>query len=299
MPFFLRLLLLIPVLACSWSRASETLSVRLEGDDQGFSSQVLSKVDALLRRVEPDVTFWSDSDRAAGSSKRLLIAIGSKGARIADSAGAETAVLAVLPPRQTAEAYSVGAGRLVSMIQGDMPVGRVFNFVQLMAGKKNGNVALIAGPATQNRLARIEAAAGDRNIRLHVEKVERETDVGPAVERSVQHAAWLLALPDAVAHSAGTVPPLLLISYRAGVPVLGYSESYLRAGAMAALYATPDQIAQQVLESVQAYRQGKGLPTVQYLKYFTVGVNVPVARSLGMQLPQVEEMEARLRQMKE
>ena len=293
-----RLLLLLIFLSCRvW--AAETVAVRLVGDEQGFSGQVLAKVDNLLRRADPDLIFLADNERYSSAQKRILITIGGKGLKAAESANNETSVLAVLPPRQVSDSYPVGAGRLLSMIHGDMPLGRVFNFVQLMAGRKAGAVALIAGPATQSRLAKIETAAGERSIRLHVERVERETDVGPAVERSVQQSSLLLAIPDAVAHTAGTVPPLLLISYRAGVPVIGYSESYLRAGAMAALYATPDQIAQQVMESVQAYRQGKSLPTVQSLKYFTVGVNTPVARSLGLVLPQAEELESRLRQMKE
>lgn len=132
-----------------------------------------------------------------------------------------------------------------------------------------------------------------------VEKVERENDVGPGVERLVQQVGMLLALPDPVAHTAGTVPPLLLITYRAGVPVIAYSEAYLRAGAVAALYATPEQIAQQVVEMISSYRQGKTLPQSQGLKYFTIGSNPSVARSLGFNLPPLDELETRLKQMKE
>ena len=36
--------------------------------------------------------------------------------------------------------------------------------------------------------------------------------------------------------------PLLLTTYRAGVPIVAYSESYLQAGAVVALYSTPPQI---------------------------------------------------------
>jgi ABC-type uncharacterized transport system substrate-binding protein len=136
-------------------------------------------------------------------------------------------------------------------------------------------------------------------MHLHVERIDRENDAGPAVERLVRDASVLLALQDPVAHTAGTVPPLLLITYRAGVPVIGYSEAYLRAGAAAVLYSTPDQIAQQVVEIVGVFRQGKGLPSPQYAKYFSVGVNQSVARSLGLSLPPPAELEARLRSMKE
>ena len=285
-------MLLIPL--TGW--AAEALSVRLIGGDAGFSAQVQTRIEALIRQTEPDINFV---ESFPANARRLLIAIGAKGWRGAEGVGADLPVLAVLPPRLPYDLVATTSNRPMSAVYGDMPPGRFFNFVQLLAPKKGSTVALIAGPSLLPRVSRFESLAAERNMHLHVEKIERESDVGPAVERGVQHASLMLALPDPVAHTAATVPPLLLITYRAGVPVVAYSEAYLRAGAVAALYATPEQIAQQVLEIVSAYKQGKPLPPAQTLKYFTVGLNTSVARSLGLTLPPAEELETRLRQMKE
>ncbi|HEX5392280.1 MAG TPA: hypothetical protein VFW68_03315 [Rhodocyclaceae bacterium] len=268
--------------------------MRIVGDDAGFSAQVAARVDAALRRMLPDVRL--DGDQPASSQHRLLIAIGTKGARAIDGVGAETLVLAVLPPKHVADG---GGERAITAIYGDMPPGRLINFAQLVQGRRSGSIGLVAGPVTQSRLPRLEAAASERGARLHVEKIERENDAGPAVERVVRDSGVLLALPDPIAHTAGTVPPLLVITYWAGVPVIGYSEAYLRAGAVAVLYCSPEQIALQVAEVVAIIRQGKGLPPPQYLKYFIVGVNASVARSLGMSLPSAEELEVRLKGMRE
>lgn len=291
----LRSLLWLALLISAACHAVEPVSVQLVSDDSGLAAQVASRIESLLRRQLPDVKF--DGEHGAGGFRRLLISVGNKGGHGLESVSSDVAVLFVLP-RQQIDGSGSGE-RTTSAVYGDMPPGRWMNFAQLVEGRRGGTVGILAGPVTATRVSRLEAAALERALRLHVERIERENDAGPAVERLVRDAAVLLALPDPVAHTAGTVPPLLLITYRTGVPVIGYSEAYLRAGAAAVLYSTPDQIAQQVVEIVGAFRQGRGLPPPQYTKYFSVGVNQSVARSLGLSLPQPAELEARLRSMKE
>lgn len=286
----LQFALLIPVVGYG----ADTLSVRIVGDDAGFSAQVSARIDTALRRMGPDVRL--DGDLSSASPHRLLIAVGVKGAKAMDAVGAEVPVVAVLSPRHIADG---GGDRTITSVYGDMSPGRLINFAQIVQGRKSGNIGLVAGPVTLSRLPRLEAAASERGAHLHVERIERENDAGPAVERIVRDSGVLLALPDPIAHTAGTVPPLLVVTYWAGVPVIGYSEAYLRAGAVAVLYSTPEQIAQQVAEIVAVIRQGKGLPPPQYLKYFTVGVNASVARSLGLSLSSAEELEARLKGLRE
>ena len=109
----------------------------------------------------------------------------------------------------------------------------------------------------------------------------------------------LLAIPDPIVHNANTVQPILLMSYHAAIPVIAYSPAYQRAGAMVVLYTTPAQLAQQTLELVTAFREGRSLPAVQEAKYFSIGINTTVARSLGISLPDGQVMEQKLRLMKE
>lgn len=291
----LRPILSLVLLISAACHAAEPVSIQLVTDESAPAAQVSGRIESLIRRQLPEVRL--DSEHSVSGYRRLIISVGSKGAHALDSISSDVAVLFVLP-RQPVEATSVGE-RTTSAVYGDMPPGRWMNFAQLVEGRHGGTVGILAGPVTAARLGRLESAASERAMRLHAEKIDRENDAGPAVERLVRDAAVLLALPDPIAHTAGTVPPLLLITYRTGIPVIAYSESYLRAGAAAVLYSTPDQIAQQVVEIVGAFRSGKGLPPPQYAKYFSVGINQSVARSLGLSLPPPAELEARLKAMRE
>ena len=86
--------------------------------------------------------------------------------------------------------------------------------------------------------------------------------------------------------SRDTAQSLLLTTYRANIPVIAFSHAYVRAGALAAVYSTPEQIGQQTGEAILRLNQSGSwnLPKPQYPKYFSVSVNSQVARSLGLEI---------------
>ena len=103
--------------------------------------------------------------------------------------------------------------------------------------------------------------------------------------KTAQHAKWLLYM-----------------AYQRSRPVLAYSQAFVDAGAIAAVYSTPAQIGREAGEiivrilsdpdSSMAY-----LLAMRYPRYFTVGTNRSVARSLGIQLPDATAMTAELQRM--
>ena len=56
-------------------------------------------------------------------------------------------------------------------------------------------------------------------------------------------------------------------------------------------------IAYQVVESVQQFLDGKAAHFLQMPRYYTVGVNAAVARSLGLQLPSGSDLQEQLRSL--
>lgn len=298
-----RFLFLLAVLLPLPAGAGDGFAVRLlVSDDNSYAQRAGVRLEALLRQAEPAITLEPWTPGASG--RRLTVTVGAKAWR---SYGAEAEmegpVLAVAPTRPAFEEYHRTGGQ-VAAIHLEMPPGRIFNLIQAAMPQRTAvgmlaSVSTLVGPQSRGQLGRFEASAAERGLRLVSEMVEAENEVGPAVERLVRQSAVFLAMPDPVVHTANTVQPLLLLTYRASVPVIGYSESYLKAGAILAIYATPEQIAQQAFETILAYRQGKALPATQVPRYYTVRINDTVARSLGLTLPLAVDLEGRLRQMRE
>lgn len=269
----------------------------LVSEGNAFAARTAVQLEEKLRNEGIDVV--ADSVAGSQKSRRLVVALGPGAWRKAvETLGPEAALLGVMVPQQVLEQSAGRRVRTVGAILAEAPPSRLLNLIQLALPLRQ-QVGLIVGLPLSMQLGRIEAAAAERGLRLGIEKVTQESAVGPAVQRLAQAGSVLLALPDGTVHTANTIQPLLLISYRNGVPVVAYSEAYLRAGAALAVYSTPEQFAQQAAEIVMAYQEGRTGPWIQGPRYFSVGVNQAVARSLDLNLPSPEDLGRRLRQMKE
>jgi ABC-type uncharacterized transport system substrate-binding protein len=68
------------------------------------------------------------------------------------------------------------------------------------------------------------------------------------------------------------------------VPVIGFSQAYVRAGALAAVHSTANQIGRQAGEWIAelAHTDNWQLGTPRYPRYYSVAVNTQVAQSLNL-----------------
>ena len=117
-----------------------------------------------------------------------------------------------------------------------------------------------------------------------IEMVDGDADPLPELKRLLGESDVLLAVPEPLIYNRNTIQSILLTTYRHEVPLLGFSPSYVKAGAIAAVFTMPEQIGQQAAEMIQHLAAERRLPLPQSPRYFSVGVNAQVARSLGIGL---------------
>jgi len=105
----------------------------------------------------------------------------------------------------------------------------------------------------------------------------------------------LLSIPDVQIYNATTMRNILLDAYKQNIPMIGISPSYVRAGALCAVFTTPEQFASQAFAMIQKFIQEGVLSPVQYPALFDVQLNLQVARSLNLA---VKDHQFILKQMK-
>lgn len=232
----------------------------------------------------------------------LVVTIGLAAAQatLAREAGHTDApsVLCVLIPRQSFEPLSRdaehGGARRPSALFIDQPLARQFDLLRAALPERQ-RAGTILGPTSKRLGAELFAAAGEHGLTLSSTEIEQASELYGALQHVVPQSDVLLLQPDPVAVNPDTVYGLLLASYRAQLPVVGFSEGLLNAGALLSLYSTAHQQGRQAAEIVvEALSHGVALPPPQYPKYFTVKVNASVARSLGLRVPTGEALEATL-----
>ena len=206
--------------------------------------------------------------------------------------------LCLLIPRQSFERLASSRAsereRRLSALFIDQPLSRQLDLLRIALPEKR-RVGVILGPTSQELAGELRDQAQARTLHLTVATVNEPSGVYAALQTVIPESEMLLLLPDPAATNADTVYGLLVTSYRAQVPVVGFSEGLLNAGALVSLFSTAGQQGRQGAEiATRILTQGGGLPAPQYPKYFTVRVNASVARSLGLHLPSQEALQTAL-----
>ena len=234
------------------------------------------------------------------SEAKLIVAVGVRAAETLAALPGRQSVLAVLIPRawyaKVGRArLSDGGRRLTSAIFLDQPFERQAKLIRLAFPETRKVGVLLSaeqryladelGDALRaHRIGVVQSLVTDEDrLIIPLEQVLSETDV-------------LLAIPDTLVFNRNTAQSIFLTSYRYRDPIVGYSRSMTRAGALVSVYSTPAQIGQQSAEwiiGVLAHSTLR-LPPPAHPAYFEVSINDQVARSLGISLPTEVELEKQL-----
>lgn len=275
---------------------ARVLIVREESGVARQAADLLAQEAGMAGWLSSEVSISGGLAPAQLEGKQVLVALGARAFAAAIRQAGGRPVIAALVAQSSIDDLAIGAGERWSAILLDHPAERWINLVQA-AFPGVQQVGMLIGTGNQKSAKLLERKMAERRIALAIEVISSAEEVVPAIERLIPRMGVLLAMPDPLAHNRNTVQPLLLTTYRAGIPVVAYSESYQQAGAVLALYSTVPQIVEQIVESLQQVRDGKPPPNLQSPRYFTVGVNSAVARSLGLSLPSANDLTGRLRNL--
>ena len=218
-------------------------------------------------------------------NSELVIALGVKALEAASKLKHTTPVLGVFTPMPVFNSLLEKSKRdldIFSAVVLDQPYWRQMSLIKtiLPEAKKMG---ILLGK-TSSRYGDILVEEGEEvGLNVDVENVSQESDLIPKLKQVLEANDVLLAIPDPLIYNRETAEPILLTSYRHQKPVFGYSQSYVRAGALAAVYSNTKQLARQTAEIAIHAQQAPGiLPPPQAPKYFSILVNRQVARSLSI-----------------
>lgn len=223
---------------------------------------------------------------------KLIITLGQRAGEIMSAMNMGIPVLYALIPR--AAYRQLTTDKQHSAIYLDQPTSRQLQLAKII--RSDAEVGLLLSAVTQPLKTELITAAGQQNISVHYRDVESTAMVGPRLKEVLEESNVFLALPDPTIFNRATIFNILLSSYHNKVPVIGFSSAYVKAGALVAAYSTPEDIARHLAEYISDYlNSGAGaLPEPIYPKYFSVTVNQSVARSLGISLPDENDIIRRI-----
>ena len=215
-------------------------------------------------------------------SGQVVVALGLEAAESAIG-HTELPVLAALISRRDAQRLirDHGTERIAAIVL-DQPVERRLRLLKhLLPGVDS--VVVLLGHTMESRRGELESAVRDAGLEARVAVVRDQSEIVGTLERLLDPRAALLTIPDPAVYNRDTVMGILLTTYRHRRPVIGFTAAYVRAGAVAAVFSEPQDIARQSARlltagaSLEGFRRGLHAPA-----QFHVAINERVSRSLGL-----------------
>jgi ABC-type uncharacterized transport system substrate-binding protein len=243
-------------------------------------------------------TYAQDLTTNALDGAQLAVTVGVRAAESVANLPVRTPVLAVLVPRSWygktgRPRLSDGGRRSVSAIFLDQPFERKAHLISLALPEAR-RVGVLLSAEQETLVGELESALQRQQLGLVLGILPSEGRLMNTLENVLSESDVLLAETDPRVFNRNTAQSLFLTSYRYRTPVLGYSHSLTRAGALLSLHSSPAQIGRQAAESAMAVLQGGRFPQPSHPVYFSVSINEQVARSLGYTLPPEAELEKHL-----
>ena len=165
----------------------------------------------------------------------------------------------------------------------DQPFGRRADLIRLILPETK-RVGVLWGPESVAHQSSLAQALQSRGLGTVSSTVANSAGLFSGLRSVLDESDILLAVADPQVYSGITIANILLATYRARIPVMAFSPAYVKAGALIAIYATPQQIGLQAAGLARLALQGGSLPAPQYPNEFEISVNDHVAKSLGLNL---------------
>lgn len=137
------------------------------------------------------------------------------------------------------------------------------------------NMGIVLGPLAQHRASFYQELANSYGFEPRLCLLDEGANPMKALDASMRVSDVFVVLPDEVIFNRATAPWILQLAMRYRIPVLAYSENYVHAGALAALFQSRQDLAQNLVNAL----------TEKSAKLaFSLALNSAVASNLGIVL---------------
>jgi putative tryptophan/tyrosine transport system substrate-binding protein len=147
------------------------------------------------------------------------------------------------------------------------------------------SLALLLGPSSRILRSELLVVAQRLGYTLQIVECSGPRDVLDAFAALRGRVDFVWCLPDNNLFPSAAVAPIVLASIRSRLPVIGFSEGFVRAGATVGFYPDYADVGVQTAEMVKRYLSEQEISRIEAPRKIRMAVNDRVLRVLGMERP--------------
>lgn len=277
---------------CQASAAAVRL---LLADDLPYYQETATSLQHHLRLLVPEAVVSVHAQVGSWPEEDTLVSIGSQAlseirARYPDRKALHLFVTGDFWREQSARDPDLGNHTTVAI---DQPPRRLLVLARLLVPEAR-TLSVVLGSISHKHGAVLEAEAAALGFAPRIGVLRPGDNPLATLSPLINETQVAVALPDSADFNRAVARWLLQLSFRARIPVIGFSRAYTDAGALASVYSTPENIGQQGAELVaERLAHGRFPPGMLEPRYYTLTTNAAVADALGIVLPATAALHAR------
>lgn len=255
-------------------------------DSGGPYAEFSQALENALDSSRWQITVRAKPGAAPSTAVDIIVTAGGEALRQTLAQNINAPIVATLLPRQSYEKIMAEAGKgrsRVTAIYLDQPPVRQAIFLRhLLPDQKR--IGMLISNETRTSAGLYQQAFTNAGMTLDSESSDTDSSLLPAINALLPRVNVLLANPDSTIYKRDNIKAILVTSYRHQRPIVAFSASFVTAGALAAIYSTPSQIASQTADLI-AGLGNNALPGPVAPRQFAISINPNVAQALGLSTP--------------
>ncbi|SEQ90471.1 ABC transporter substrate binding protein [Amphritea atlantica] len=294
-------LLIALVLACGNVRAADSLLL-LSSDNPAYQS-VASTIISQGPTIRMDTSYpehLTENATAHLAAYQLLITVGSQATEFAlQFAQQNSTIVSTFIPsqrfQQLSQKYAVELKQRkisITAIYLDQPLQRQLKLASHIKPELK-SLGFTLGPDSLYMLPQLKDAAASMGLTLNYQTLSLEDNPIQRIQPIMESSDLFLVIPDQSTFNKTTAKWLLYMSLRNRVPLLAFSQNYVKAGAIAACITTPEDIGRFTAEQLHLIAGGT-LPPPSFSPYFKVITNPRIARQLNLSIQTAEQLQKQI-----
>lgn len=254
----------------------------VEGRGQRFAEALDAALAPGFHRLARAGVADGDVDAALLGRADLVLAVGQVAAERALRDSGRPVLAVLVGVRELERLNREYPQRDLGAVVLDQPLQRYLHLVRAVLPDAK-RVGVLLGPDSVAQLKSLDGVAAAVRLQADVHEVREAADLVPALNHLLFAGDALLPLPDGLVSGPAAARTILLTSYRHRRPVFAHSAAYVTAGALAAVFSTPEHVAMDVAELLARIKESASVRGKTYPpRRFDVAVNRAVARALGL-----------------
>lgn len=278
-------LLLVPTLSYS----QDNILAVMSGDGKIYQTFYSTLKDKLENKSQTNITLTqvsaSEVNNKILNKYNLIISIGYKAATIVAKHNPKTTVIYSLIPDDGPLLASIPCkNKSCYKVFINQPVSRYIALFKIVFPYKN-NLAFATTQANSHKSQQLKMAARLNGFIYNEIIIKQDSNIARTLTNKLNKNDILLALPDSAIYNSGNAKSIILSSYHKNVPIIAYSQSFAKAGALTSLFSSVDNIANKTANIANKIIQnGSQTEKEYYPDDFAIVINSAVAHSLNIDI---------------